>query len=47
MLMTTVKLPGAAAYESYMAMHITSLNTYISLARECQNIFQTQHLNME
>ena len=31
MLMTTVKLPGAAAYESYMVIHTSTANTDISL----------------
>ena len=33
MLMTTVQLPVAAAYDSPMAMHTSTANTAISLAR--------------
>ena len=43
MLMTTVKLTVSTAYKSHMAMHASTENTYISLAREFQNIVQTQH----
>ena len=32
MLMTTVQLPGVAAYDSQMVMHTSTTNTYISLA---------------
>ena len=46
MLMTTVHLPGAAAYDSQMKIYTSTTNTDISLAREFQNIFQTQHVNM-
>ena len=34
--MTTVQMPGEEAYDSQMAMHTSTENTYISLAREFQ-----------
>ena len=34
--MTTLQLPGAAAYDSYMSMHTSTENTDTSLAREFQ-----------
>ena len=34
--MTTVQLPGIAAYDSHMEMHTSTENTEISLAREFQ-----------
>ena len=34
MLTTTVKLPGAADYDSKMEIHTSTANKYISLARE-------------
>ena len=43
MLMKTLHLPGAAAYESQMEMHNSTINTDISLAREFQKKNQTQH----
>ena len=36
MVIPTVKLPGAAAYESHMSMHTSTSNTDISLARAFQ-----------
>ena len=33
MLFTTVQLSGAATYDSHMAMHVSTVNTDISLAR--------------
>ena len=34
MVMTTVQLPGAASYNSHMKMHISTVNTNISLEKE-------------
>ena len=34
MLMTTVKLPGAASYETQMPMHNSTVNTGIIVAKE-------------
>ena len=45
MLMKTWQLPGASAYDSYMAMHTSTLNKEIILAREFKNIFQTEHVH--
>ena len=36
MLMTTLQLSGAAAYDLHMAIHTSTANTDISLAREFQ-----------
>ena len=47
MLMDTMKLYGASAYDSHMAMHTSTVNTDISLAREFKNFFQTQHGHMD
>ena len=47
MLMETMKLYGASAYDSHMAMHTSTVNTDISLAREFKNFFQTQHGHMD
>ena len=34
MLMETLQLTGVVAYESYMVMHTSNVNIYISLARD-------------
>ena len=46
MLMKTVQMPGAEAYESQMVMHTSTANTNIILARGFKNFFQTQHGHM-
>ena len=47
MLMKTVQLPGAEVYDLNMVMHASNVNTDTSLAREFQNIFKTQHVQMD
>ena len=39
-------MPGVEAYASQMAIHTSTANTDISLAREYQKFFQTQHGHM-
>ena len=41
-----MQLPGAAGYDSQMAMHTSTTNTDTSLARELETIFKTQHGHM-
>ena len=47
MLMTTVKLPGAATNNSQMIIHTAIGNTDISIERVFKNIFQTQNVHMD
>ena len=47
MLMTTVKFPGAEAYDPRMEINTSTVSTDISLAREFQKNFHNQHLKME
>ena len=46
MLMTTVQIPGPATNEPQMVIHTAMSNTYISIERVFQNIFQSQHIYM-
>ena len=46
MLMKTVQLPGAAAYDLQIVMHTSTANTDVILARGFQNIFQIRHGHM-
>ena len=47
MEMKDVQLPGEFTNNSQMVMHTSLSNTYTSLAREFQKIFQTQHVHMD
>ena len=45
-LMTTVQRPGLATNNSRVVIHTTMSNAYISIARELEKIFYTQHVHM-
>ena len=42
-----MQLPGAANNNSHMFMHNSTINTYISVAREFQFFFKTLHVQMD
>ena len=46
MLVSMVKIPGAAGYYKYMAMNTSTVNNYIILAKGFKNSYHTHHVKM-